>query len=265
MVQRVQGKVAIVTGAAQGIGRACAQMLAHEGARVIIGDIQELAGQAVAAAIREAGGEAIFQKVDVMEEKDCIALIEIAVRRYGRLDVLVNNAGWYPRASLEETSSDLWDRILALNLRGAFFCCKYAVPRMREVGGGSIINIGSLNGIQGHANLVAYASAKGGLLALTRTLAGAYAAEKIRVNYLIPGWVLSEGELALQQSLGISEEELMREGKTLPFGRHQTPEDTAYAVIYLASDESTQITGSIFHIDAGASTLPIQPRTTDLT
>lgn len=265
MVQRVQGKVAIVTGAAQGIGRACAQMLAHEGARVIIGDIQELAGQAAAAAIREAGGEAIFQKVDVMEEKDCTALIEIAVRRYGRLDVLVNNAGWYPRATLEETSSDLWDRILALNLRGAFFCCKYAVPRMREVGGGSIINIGSLNGIQGHANLVAYASAKGGLLALTRTLAGAYAAEKIRVNYLIPGWVLSEGELALQQSLGISEEELMREGKTLPFGRHQTPEDTAYAVIYLASDESTQITGSTFHIDAGASTLPIQPRTTDLT
>jgi NAD(P)-dependent dehydrogenase (short-subunit alcohol dehydrogenase family) len=262
VVQRVQDKVAIVTGAAQGIGRACAQMLAREGARVVIGDIQQDAGQAAATAIREAGGEAIFQQVDVMEEKDCAALIEMAVHNYGQLDVLVNNVGWYPRATLEETSADLWDRILAINLRGAFFCCKYAVPRMRAVGGGSIVNIGSINGIQGHANLVAYASAKGGLLALTRTLAGAYAAEKIRVNYVIPGWVLSEGERALHRSQGTSEEDLLQIGKTLLLGRHQTPEDTAYAVIYLASEESAQITGSTFHIDAGASTLPIQPRTT---
>ncbi|GCE08512.1 SDR family NAD(P)-dependent oxidoreductase [Dictyobacter aurantiacus] len=260
MVQRVQGKVAIVTGAAQGIGRACAQMLALEGARVVIGDIQEAAGQAAAAAIREVGGEAIFQKVDVTEEKDCSELIEAAVRSYGRLDVLVNNAGWYPRATLEETSSDLWDRILAINLRGPFFCCKYAVPRMREMGGGSIINIGSIHGIQGQANLVAYASAKGGLLTLTKTLAGAYAADMVRVNYIIPGWVLSEGELALRKSQGTSEEDLAQIGKNLPFGRHQTPEDTAYAVIYLASDESSQITGSTFHIDGGASILPIRPR-----
>lgn len=265
MAGRVQGKVVVITGAAQGIGRGCAELLAGEGAQVVIGDVQQEAGQATAEAIRDAGGEALFQKTDVLEEQDCAQLIETAVQAYGRLDILVNNVGWYPRAMLEETTVELWDRVLNVNLRGAFFCCKYAVPQMRAAGGGSIINIGSINGIQGLPNLVAYASAKGGLLALTRTLAGAYASERIRVNYIIPGWVLSEGERALHRSRGVNEEDLEQAGETLPLGRHQTPMDTAYAVIYLASEESSQVTGSTFHIDAGASILPIQPRTTYIT
>ena len=265
MVGRVQGKVAVVTGAAQGIGRGCAEMLAREGASVIIGDIQHDAGQAVAAAIREAGGEARFQHVDVVEEKQCEQLMETAVQAYGRLDIVVNNAGWYPRATLEETSTDLWERVLHINLRGAFFCCKYAVPHMRAAGGGSIINIGSINGLQGLPNLVAYASAKGGLLSLTRTLAGAYVSDRIRVNYIIPGWVLTEGEKALHKSQGRSEESLLQAGAALPLGRHQSVEDTAYAVIYLASDESSQVTGTIMHIDAGATTLPIQSSAVYLT
>jgi NAD(P)-dependent dehydrogenase (short-subunit alcohol dehydrogenase family) len=259
MAGRVQGKVAVVTGAAQGIGRACAEMLAREGASVIIGDIQDDAGQAAAAAIRESGGEARFQHVDVVEEKDCEQLMEAAVQAYGQLDIVVNNVGWFPRATLEETTTDLWERVLNVNLRGAFYCCKYAVPHLRAVGGGSIINIGSINGLQGLPNLVAYASAKGGLLSLTRTLAGAYSAERIRVNYIIPGWVLTEGEKALHRSQGRSEEDLLSAGAALPLGRHQSVEDTAYAVIYLASDESSQVTGTIMHVDAGATTLPIQP------
>ena len=258
MAGRVQGKVAIVTGAAQGIGRSCAEMLAREGARVVIGDIQDDAGQAVAAAIREKGGEALFQHVDIIEEQQCEQLIEAAIQHYGQLDILVNNAGWYPRATLEETTVDMWDKVLNVNLRGAFFCCKYAVPHMRKAKGGSIVNIGSINGIQGLPNLIAYASAKGGLLALTRTLAGAYAADSVRVNYIIPGWVLTEGEIALHKSQGRSEDEVRRAGTSLPLGRHQTPEDTAYAMVYLASDESSQVTGTIMHIDAGASILPIQ-------
>jgi len=259
MLARLEGKVAVVTGAARGIGRGCAEMLAREGARVVIGDVRDADGEAVAAAIRAAGGEALFQRTDVVEEDQCAVLVAAAVRAFGRLDILVNNVGWFPRATLEETTTALWEQVLNVNLRGAFYCCKYAVPHLRAVGGGSIVNIGSINGIQGLPNVVAYATAKGGLLALTRTLAGAYAAERIRVNYVIPGWVLSEGEVALQTGRGVNEDQLRRAGAALPLGRHQTPADTAYAVVYLASDESAQVTGTILHVDAGASTLPIQP------
>lgn len=259
MTGRVADKVAVITGAAQGIGRGCAEILAREGARVVIGDLQEEAGLAAVDEIRASGGQATFQRADVEEEDHCAALVAAAIQTYGRLDILVNNAGWFPRATLEETTTELWDRIINVNLRGAFYCCKYAVPQMRAAGGGSIVNIGSINGLQGLPNLVAYAAAKGGLLTLTRTLAGAFAPDRIRANYVIPGWVLSEGELALQRSRGISAEDLQRAGERLPLGRHQTPRDTAYAVVYLASDESAQVTGTILNVDAGASTLPIQP------
>jgi NAD(P)-dependent dehydrogenase (short-subunit alcohol dehydrogenase family) len=251
---RLTGKVAIVTGAAQGIGRGTATLLAREGARVVIGDVQD-ANEAVAA-IRDAGGVAHALRCDVTDEAQCKALVGAALDAFGRLDVLVNNAGWYPRATLEETSVELWDQIMDVNLRGAFLCCKHAVPALRAAGGGSIVNIGSINGIQGLPNLVAYAAAKGGLLTLTRTLAGALVADRIRVNYVIPGWVLSEGEVALHTGRGVDVDELRAAGERMPLGRHQTPEDTAYAVVYLASDESAQVTGTIMHIDAGASTLP---------
>lgn len=128
---------------------------------------------------------------------------------------------------------------------------------MREAKGGSIVNIGSICGIQSLPNLVAYGAAKGGLLSLTRTLAGALSDDRIRVNYVIPGWVLTEGELAIQRAQGHGEELLRKEGEKLRFGRQQKPLDAAYAVVYLLSDESSQVTGTIFHIDAGESTLPI--------
>lgn len=258
MAGRVEGKVAVVTGAARGIGWGCAEMLAREGARVVIGDVRDQDGEAVVAAIRDAGGKAVFQRTDVVEDEQCASLVDTAVSTYGRLDILVNNVGWFPRATLEETTTELWEQVLNVNLRGAFYCCKHAVPLLRAGGGGSIINIGSINGIQGLPNTVAYAAAKGGLLTLTRTLAGAYAADRIRVNYVIPGWVLSEGEVALQQSRGVDEAVLRQAGAALPLGRHQTPQDTAYAVVYLASDESAQVTGAVMNVDAGASTLPIQ-------
>jgi NAD(P)-dependent dehydrogenase (short-subunit alcohol dehydrogenase family) len=259
MAERVRGKVAIVTGASQGIGRNCAWLLAQEGARVVVADIQDEKGLSVVEQIRGAGMEAFYQHCDVMDEGQCAALIQSAIDSYGRIDILVNNAGWFPRATIEETSTELWDNVINVNLRGAFYCCKYAIPQLRNSGGGSIINIGSINGIQGLGSLLAYSSAKGGLLALTRTLAGAYAKDRIRANYVIPGWVLTEGEMSLQGSRGVTEDELRRAGDSLLLGRHQTPEDVAYAVIYLASDESSQVTGTILHIDAGATTLPIQP------
>ena len=264
MPGRVENKVVVVTGGAQGIGRGCAEMLAREGARVVIADIQSSKGESVAAGIRAAGGEAVFKETDVLQEDHCADLMSTAAGIYGGLNAVVNNVGWFPRATLEETTTELWDQVLDVNLRSAFYCCKHAIPYLRAAGGGSIVNIGSINGIQGLPNLVAYAAAKGGLLALTRTIAGAYAPERIRANYVIPGWVLTEGELEIAKAQGVDEEQLRRQGSAQRLGRHQTPEDTAYAVVYLVSDESAQMTGSVLHVDAGHSSLPLPPGWTSI-
>jgi len=257
MSNRLREKVVIVTGAAQGIGLGCAKLIAAEGAKVVLGDIQKERGEQSAADIRKEGGQAIFCAVDVRDEAQCAALIDAAVKNYGKLDGLVNNAGWFPRATLEETTTELWEQVLQVNLRSAFYSCKHAVPKMRQAKGGSIVNMGSICGIQSLPNIVAYGAAKGGLLSLTRTLAGALSDDRIRVNYVIPGWVLSEGELKIQGAQGHSKELLQKEGERLRLGRHQTPLDAAYGVVYLLSDESSQVTGTILHIDAGESTLPI--------
>ena len=256
MSERLANKVVVITGAAQGIGRGCAEMVAREGGRVVVADVLEEAGRAAVEGIRGAGGEATFVHTNVREEDSCAALMKATVRTYGRVDALVNNVGGFPRGTLEETTTEFWESVLSLNLRGAFYCCKYATPHLRAAGGGSIVNIGSIHGVQGAANLVAYSAAKGGLLTMTRTLAGALAKDRIRVNYVIPGWVLTDTEIALQASLGRDLEELHRIGAELPLGRHQTPEDTAYAVVYLTSDESTQVTAALLNVDAGDSMLP---------
>jgi NAD(P)-dependent dehydrogenase (short-subunit alcohol dehydrogenase family) len=175
---------------------------------------------------------------------------------FGRLDGLVNNVGWFPRARLEDMTAEFWHQVLDVNLTGAFFCCKHAVAHLRATGGGSIVNIGSVHGIQGSPTLLAYSSAKGGLLALTRTLAGALARDRIRVNYVVPGWILTETEIALQATLGVDEETLRAQGRSLPLGRHQTAEDVAFAVLYLLCDESSQVTGAMLNVDAGLSVLP---------
>lgn len=256
-MNRLRDKVVVITGAAQGIGFGCARLVGAEGARVVLGDIQTERGEQSAAAIRSQGGDAIFCHADIRNEEQCARLMIKAVEIYGRLDGLVNNAGWFPRASLEETTTELWEQVLQVNLRSAFYCSKHAVPKMRQAQGGSIVNMGSICGIQSLPNLVAYGAAKGGLLSLTRTLAGALSDDGIRVNYVIPGWVLTEGELAIQSAQGHGEDLLRKEGKKLRFARHQKPEDAAYAVVYLLSDESSQVTGTILHVDAGESTLPI--------
>lgn len=258
MAGRLAGKVIIVTGAAQGIGFGCARMAAAEGAAVVLADIQKQRGEESASKIRNEGGSAIFQHTDVTDESHCAALVSAAAKKFGKLTGLINNAGWFPRGTLEETTSDLWDKILNINLRGAFYVTKHAAPHMREAGGGSIVNMGSVCGIQGLPNLVAYAAAKGGMLSMTRTLAGALAADRIRVNYLIPGWIATEGELAIQRGEGRDAAALELQGKKLPLGRMQTVQDAAYAAVYLLSDESSQVTGAILNVDAGGSTLPIQ-------
>lgn len=258
MSKRTQDKVVIITGGAQGIGFGCAELLAREGAKIVIADINAAKGEAAAAALRAQGGEAAFCQTDVLKEGDCANLATFAYQHYGQLHGLINNVGFYGRASIEETTPELWDKYLNLNLRSAFYCCKFAIPYMQKSGCGSIINIGSIHGIQPASNLVAYGVAKGGLLSLTRSLAGTYARDRIRANYIIPGWVLSETEVSLHESLGLPEPQLRAIGPTLPLGRHQTPQDTGHTAVFLISDESAQITGMTFHIDAGATTLPLK-------
>jgi len=258
MAHRLRGKIVIVTGAAQGIGFECARMAAAEGASVVLGDIQKDRGQEAAARILKEGGQALFHLTDLTDESQCAALVGAAVSKFGKLNGLVNNAGWFPRARLEETTTELWEKVMQVNLRSAFYVTKFAVPRMRDAKGGSIVNMGSINGIQGLPNLVAYAAAKGGLLSMTRTLAGALAPDRIRVNFIIPGWIATEGELKIQKGEGRGVEDLEKAGKRLPLGRMQTVEDAAYAAIYLLSDESAQVTAAVLNVDAGGSMLPIQ-------
>ena len=197
MPGRVQDKIAIVTGGGTGIGQGIAVRLAREGAKVVVANRDARTGEETVrlaqAAGRESGfgGSAIHVPTDITRETDCQALVQAAVSQFGGLDVLVNNAGVFPRATLEETTEELWDQIFSVNLKGVFFACKYAMPVMRERGGGSVINIGSINAYVGGGNLFAYSVSKGGLLTLTRNLAASWARHKVRVNFLNPGWVIT--------------------------------------------------------------------------
>jgi NAD(P)-dependent dehydrogenase (short-subunit alcohol dehydrogenase family) len=255
MTGRVADKVVIVTGAGSGIGRGIALHLAAEGAHVVVADRDVDGGQATAASV-SGTGSAVFVAVDVAGEESCRALVEAAVRRYGRLDGLVNNAGIYPRATLEETTLAFFDTMIAINLRGPFLLCREAVPHMVRAGGGCIVNIGSIHGDAGARNLAAYAVSKGGLLTLTRHVARSYARHRVRANLINPGWVITEGEIRTEATQGIGEEWLRQKGAERPMGRHQTPDDIAHAVVYLISDESSQLTGSHLHVDGGISLNP---------
>lgn len=250
---RLQDKVAIVTGAGTGIGRGIALAFAREGAAVVVANRSEENGRETVRQIEADGGTALFHRTDVSKEADCAAVVQAAVQTHGALHVLVNNAGIFPRATLEETTEELWDRIFATNLRGPALLCKHAVPHIRKAGGGSIVNLGSTNQYTGLPNLFAYSCAKGGLLTMTRNLARALAPDMIRVNIVNPGWVITEGEIAVQADEGRDAARLAEMGKNLPFGRHQRPEDAAMACVFLASDESSQITGTEINCDGGRS------------
>jgi NAD(P)-dependent dehydrogenase (short-subunit alcohol dehydrogenase family) len=239
----------VVTGGATGIGRGISAALAREGARVVIAARNADRGEAVAAELRASGAEALFVSTDVTREADNERLVRRTVEAFGRLDGLVNNAGIFPRATLEETTEELWDRIMAVNLKGVFFTCKYAVPEMRRAGGGSIVTIGSANAYIGLPQLFAYSVSKGGTIALTRNLAAALAKDRIRVNWVNPGWVITEMEIEIQAMEGHDAAWLEEAGARMPLGRHQVPDDAAYAVLYLISDESSQMSGELLNVD----------------
>jgi 3(or 17)beta-hydroxysteroid dehydrogenase len=253
-MRRVQGKVALVTGAALGIGKACANMLAKEGARVVLTDILDTEGQAAASAIVEAGGEAIYLHHDVSDEAQWVAAIEAALRRFGRLDALVNNAGVGWGGPPEDETLERWRKLMAVNLDGVFLGVKHGIRAMKAAGkGGSIINLSSIEGIIGDPNLGAYNASKGGVRLYTKSTAlyCAKAGLGIRVNSIHPGYIWTP----------MVEHYLMEAGdveagrKTLdamhPVGHVGEPDDIAYGVLYLASDESKFVTGTELVIDGG--------------
>lgn len=244
---RVAGKVALVSGAARGIGAATAKLLAQEGAAVVLGDVLETEGRQTAAGIVAAGGQATFMPLDVTSAAHWQQVIAAAVAEYGQLDVLVNNAGISGRAAVGETDVETWERVMEINGKGVFLGTKLAIPELRKAGGSSIINISSIYGIVGSETSAAYHASKGAVRIFTKAAAIQYAAEGIRVNSVHPGFVDSPMTAA---SHALPEVHNLRISRT-PLGRMGTPEDIAAGILYLASDESAFVTGSELVIDGG--------------
>lgn len=251
---RLDGKVAVITGAAGGQGQAAARLFAEEGARLVMTDIDEEGAEKTAEEIRDAGGEAISLKTDVSREKDVAEMIRAAVDEFGALDVLFNNAGVgysaadrLTMASVVDTPEEDWDTILAINLKGVAMGCKHAIPVMVENGGGAIVNNASINALVALSGADAYTAAKGGIVALTRVLAVDWGPSGVRVNCICPGGVdtaMIAPAVADAEVLGF-----MRE--STPLGRLARPEEIARVALFLASDEASFMNGAIVPVDGG--------------
>jgi cyclopentanol dehydrogenase len=247
---RLDGKVALISGGARGQGAAETRLFVREGARVVFGDILDAEGRQVEADIRAAGGAATYVHLNVTNEADWRAAVTTAVNQYGKLNVLVNNAGILLRGRIEETSEDDWDRIMAVNVKGVFLGTKHAIPAMRQAGGGSIINISSTAGLVGSpGETAAYTATKGAVRLFTKATAIQHARDNIRCNSVHPGPIATDMIKEMLENQAQWEQRLRR----LPMGRVGSPEDIAYGVLYLASDEASFVTGSELVIDGGTT------------
>ena len=243
---RLEGKVALISGGARGMGAVEAVLFAEEGARVVIGDVLEDEGRTVADSIPD--GNAAFIRLDVTSEDDWQAAVALAVQRYGKLDVLVNNAGVGATSMIEETTVAEWDRVMDINAKGVFLGTKYAIPEMRRAGGGSIINISSQLGLVGmDVSSPQYQASKGAVRLFTKSTAIQYAAEGIRANSVHPGPIVTPMTEGRRADPAVSELMVSR----IPLGRYGESIEVAYGVLYLASDESSFVTGSELVIDGG--------------
>jgi len=249
-VGKLGGKVALISGGARGQGAAEAETFAREGAKVVFGDIRDAEGQKVEAAILDGGGEAVYVHLDVTSEADWQHAVQTAASRYGRLDILINNAGiLIPRVPIEDRTAAEWDLVMAVNAKGVFLGTKYAIPAMRRAGGGSIVNISSVAGIGQSAHQEpAYAASKGAIRIFTKVTASQHAKDRIRCNSVHPGPVDTE----MFHSAFPEPEALERRLQRIPLGRMGTVPEIVTAVLYLASDDSSYITGSELVIDGGA-------------
>lgn len=252
-MRRVEGKVAVVTGGAFGIGKACAKRLAQEGAKVAIGDIKTEEGEKVAQEIKDSGGEAKFWKMDTSDEESVKSSLDEIEQEFGKIDIMVNNAGISgvnkPTHEVEESE---WDEVMGVNVKGVFFGTKHVVPKMKKAGGGSIINLSSIYGSVGAGDLPPYHASKGAIVIMSKNDAIFYAKDNIRVNSVHPGfiWTPLVENLAKNSEIGVDEFKKSLDSKH-PLGHTGEPDDIAYGVVYLASDESKFVTGSELMIDGG--------------
>jgi NAD(P)-dependent dehydrogenase (short-subunit alcohol dehydrogenase family) len=250
---KLDGKVALISGGARGQGAAEAHAFTREGAKVVFGDVRDEAGRTVEAAVRAAGGEATYVHLDVTSEDDWRRAVEEATGRYGRLDVLVNNAGIViPRVPIEERTAEEWDRVLAVNAKGVFLGTKHAIPALRAAGGGSIVNLSSVAGIgQSTHQEPAYAASKGAVRIFTKVTATQHAKDGIRCNSVHPGPIDTEMLRSAMSDPAVLAERLSR----VPLGRMGRVDEVVAVVLFLACDESSYVTGSEFVVDGGALAL----------
>ena len=244
---RLEGKLALISGGARGMGAEEARIFAREGAKVVIGDISEDEGRAVEAQIAEAGSQALFVRLDVTQESDWTNAVDLAVSRFGKLDVLVNNAGISSRAFTDDTGIDAWDKIMEVNSKGVFLGTRAAIPKMLEAGGGSIVNISSIMGLVGSAGgHPAYNASKGAVRIFSKAMAVRHGKDNIRVNSVHPGFMPP-------MASGIAYDQEQRRGslEQTPLGREGRIEEVANAVLFLASDEASYITGAELAVDGG--------------
>jgi NAD(P)-dependent dehydrogenase (short-subunit alcohol dehydrogenase family) len=255
---RLDGKVAVVTGGASGMGMVASKLFAAEGARVVLTDVADDAGEKVAAQIAEAGGEALYAHADVSREAEAEAMIAAAVDRFGGLDVLYNNAGVMlpDDGSIDATDERVWDTTLGVNVKGVAFGCKFGIPAMIRSGGGSIVNVASFVAWLGAAtSQTAYTASKGAVLAMTREIAVEYARKGVRCNALCPGPI----ETPLLMQLLSDEQKRQRRFVHIPMGRLGRAEELARAALFLASDDSSYMTGASLIVDGGITAAYVTP------
>lgn len=252
---QLAGKVAIVTGAGSGIGRATSRLFAREGARVVVADIVQESGEETVRLIEDAGGEAVFVHADVTNADAVAGMVQTAVEQFGRLDVLYNNAGVTIPAPVTETEDDAWTMSIDVNLKSVMLGCKYAIPEMRKTGGGSIINTASMLGLVASPNQAAYCAAKGGVVMLTKQIAIDYAGDNIRVNCICPSEVDTPMHRTFIAESPDPAETRRRLMERIPLGRVARPDEIATAALFLASDASSYITGVALPVDGGLTAL----------
>jgi NAD(P)-dependent dehydrogenase (short-subunit alcohol dehydrogenase family) len=252
-MKRLEGKVAIVTGGSLGLGRSACMLMAREGAKVVVTDVLDKAGNKLVDEIRAAGGTAVFHHLDVSKEAQVADVFSRVNEEFGRLDVVVNNAGIAGvNKPTDKVSEEEWDRLFAVNVKGVFFGTKHAVPYMRKSGGGSIINLSSIYGIVGAGDVPPYHASKGAVRLMTKNDALIYAPEKIRVNSIHPGFIWTPMVEGYGRDLGLRNEELHEAlSAKHPLGHPGEPDDIGWAVVYLASDEAKFVTGAEMVIDGG--------------
>jgi NAD(P)-dependent dehydrogenase (short-subunit alcohol dehydrogenase family) len=248
---RLADRVALVTGSASGIGQAAALLFAQQGAAVSVVDLDQVGGQAMAQTILEGGGRAIFVRGDVSLAADCQRAVEETVGALGGLDILLNAAGVIRRATVLETSEEEWDRVMAVNLKSVFLLSKYTIPVMAQAGGGVIINVASGWGLVGGRKAASYCASKGAVVLLSKAMALDHGEQNIRVNCICPGD--TETPMLLEEAKQVGEpiEDFLLEARQRPLGRIGSPEDIAQAALYLASDESSFVTGASLVVDGG--------------